>query len=332
MKKALLFLALFTFTLIGFNQYTFSTRTGTYSNLTGATSLTNGGTWDDPQLTIPIGFNFTLFDSTISTIFIEDYGLGADLTITDSESGIVPFLTPFISDIIDRGYNFTVGDTSTGGLSPISYKLTGTSGSRILKIEWKNVGFYSDIDDNGISIDYANFQLWLYEGSNNIEMHYGPSSVTQAILCYEGDLGTIVFLTPNYDFSTDDIGVGSYNIHGNPTSPTFSTISAFTGLNTMSSTIPNTRIYKFTKSTVASVNELNSKDFKLFPNPSNQFISISSDNESIINVNITDITGKQVESIFQDFKSIDLSGLNSGIYFAQIKTENGSTTKKFVKK
>ncbi|MDB4088086.1 hypothetical protein N9544_00525 [Flavobacteriales bacterium] len=160
MKKALLFLALFATTLIGFGQYTFSTRTGTYTNLTGATSLTNGGTWDDPQLTIPIGFNFTLFNSTISTIYIEDYGLGADLTITDTETGIVPFFTPFISDIIDRGYDFIVGDAATGGLSPISYKLSGISGSRILKIEWKNAGFYSDIDDNGISTDYVNFQLW----------------------------------------------------------------------------------------------------------------------------------------------------------------------------
>ncbi|MDB4088087.1 T9SS type A sorting domain-containing protein [Flavobacteriales bacterium] len=172
----------------------------------------------------------------------------------------------------------------------------------------------------------------VYEGSNNIEMHYGPSSVTQAVLCYDGDTGTMIYLSPNYDFSTDNIGAGSYNIYGNPTSPTFTPINTFLSIKTMSSTIPNTRIYKFTKSVAASLNELNSHDFDLYPNPSNQFVSITSDKQSIVSIIISDISGKQVKSIFQDFNSIDLSEINSGIYFAQIKTENGSITKKFVKK
>lgn len=332
MKKTTLLLSLLIGTAISFGQYSFSKTTGTYSDLSGSTSLTNGNTWDDDQFTIPLGFNFTYFDSTISTMYIEDYGLGAYLVTDPSETGIIPMLIPYGADITDRGWDDLTGPSS-GGLSPISYLLTGTTGSRILKVEWKNVGFYDDIDDNGISTDFTNFQLWLYEGTNNIEIHFGPNSITQPALSYSGETGSSVELITGFDFALDEYGANTITLEGIPTAPTVKVINTFDSLEFLNGTIPNGTIYKFTKTGgTVGVKENNAVQAQIYPNPALSLITITSDNESINSVVITDVNGRIVTEIPSNFQSIDVSGLDSGIYFAQINTYEGSVVKRFVKK
>ena len=42
---------------------------------------------------------------------------------------------------------------------------------------------------------------------------------------------------------------------------------------------------------------------------------------------------KHAETLFlQDNLSVDVSDLNSGVYFVKVKTENGETAKRFIKK
>ncbi|WP_298305852.1 T9SS sorting signal type C domain-containing protein [Flavobacterium sp.] len=61
----------------------------------------------------------------------------------------------------------------------VSYIITGTAPNRILKIDWlvrRSTGATSGLDGNNLP-----FQLWLYETTNVVEMHYGtfnPSSTT----------------------------------------------------------------------------------------------------------------------------------------------------------
>jgi hypothetical protein len=74
--------------------------------------------------------------------------------------------------------------------------------------------------------------------------------------------------------------------------------------------------------------ELNS--LKLFPNPSTGIITINT--ETSVNVNIVDVTGKVVfvaNNVTKD-KNIDLSGLQKGVYLAQISSENATTTEKII--
>ena len=47
-------------------------------------------------------------------------------------------------------------------------------GRRVLKIEWKNAGIYEEYYDDKVSNDYINFQLWLYEGTNDIGSQRPP--------------------------------------------------------------------------------------------------------------------------------------------------------------
>lgn len=50
-------------------SYDFSATTGSYSDLVASTTLNKGMTWDDPQFTIPIGFNFQYFNTTLNHIY-----------------------------------------------------------------------------------------------------------------------------------------------------------------------------------------------------------------------------------------------------------------------
>ncbi len=83
-----------------------------------------------------------------------------------------------------------------------------------------------------------------------------------------------------------------------------------------------------------SFNELN-KDFLVFPNPTNSIISISNtENVTINKISITDVNGRIVKADnFVNISNIELniSDLNNGLYFINIYSENGLTTKKIVK-
>jgi PKD repeat protein len=143
--------------------YAFTYSTGTYSDLTGATSLNNGQLWDDNDTLIPIGFTFELYDQTFDSIHISDlvwFQLNGDY-----------FIEAFFADFMDRG-------SGTGtSLSPKSFSLSGTAGNQILKIQWKNAGFLFEDLHAGTLNDSVNVQLWLYENASTVEIHVGPNSV-----------------------------------------------------------------------------------------------------------------------------------------------------------
>lgn len=78
-----------------------------------------------------------------------------------------------------------------------------------------------------------------------------------------------------------------------------------------------------------SVNEISkNNNFSIYPNPSLSTINIDF-NERFLSINIIDIQGKNVLQSKQ--KTIDINGLENGIYIVQIVTENGVLNSKFVK-
>lgn len=313
-------------------SYYFSQSAGPYADLTENTALTTSEVWDDPQLTIPIGFDFTFYDTTISTIYLDDWGYGAELSIDTSEIGTYGLLIPYGSDIMDRGYTFTAGG-ATASQSTISYKLEGSSGSRVLKIEWKNVGFYSEIEADDLSTDFTNFQLWLFEGSNNIEMHYGPNSITQPVLCYEGETGTYIGMFPQFDFDNEVPTEDGLELSGKPDNAVASTTSTIYE-NYMDGVIPNGTIYKFSMSP-ATVQEPQANQVRVdvHPNPAHDQITVSiSNSQKVQAVEIITTTGSVVLSTDSAFEPIDISELAVGVYLVNVSTENSVHTSKLMKK
>jgi PKD repeat protein len=82
-----------------------------------------------------------------------------------------------------------------------------------------------------------------------------------------------------------------------------------------------------------AVTNLNQKlvayDLKVIPNPAQQSISIVS-NKFISNISIVDMAGRMVIQSAEN-KNIDVSFLNSGIYFLQANSNNEIIRTKFVK-
>jgi hypothetical protein len=72
--------------------------------------------------------------------------------------------------------------------------------------------------------------------------------------------------------------------------------------------------------------------FNIYPNPANNKIYIYS-REIIEEINIYDIYGRRQQTTInsQQSLSIDVAGLNAGIYFIQINTVEGNIVKQFIK-
>jgi hypothetical protein len=281
-------------------QYAFSVSTGTYANLTNATSLNADSTWDDPLYAVPIGFPFKLFYHTITTLHFDPYGYGAEMSTSDGEVGVQSILIVYGTDLLDRGYDINLDESEQGkSKSPISYVVEGSSGSRIFKLEWQSAGFYGEADENGTQNDFANFQLWFYEGSNNKE-----------------------------------INKDGIVLRGNSSDPTV-IYSKEPYVDYLSSTPPDGTIYTFTRASVG-VEETNNRmfDLTLYPNPSKHSLNVETTLQStdIQQVVIQDVNGLVIYDNVQLERKINVESFASGMYFLQVTANNGSVvTKKFVK-
>ncbi|MBW2961425.1 hypothetical protein [Mesonia aestuariivivens] len=82
--------------------------------------------WDDPEYTIPIGFDFEIAGKVVSTIYITD-----DASISDdNDDNNYKVLLNVLSentDLVDRG-------SVNNSLSNISYVTEGSVGDRIFKL------------------------------------------------------------------------------------------------------------------------------------------------------------------------------------------------------
>lgn len=87
---------------------------------------------------------------------------------------------------------------------------------------------------------------------------------------------------------------------------------------------------------VLSINEIMSTQFNLYPNPSTDLISITTnENITIKQIDIYDLIGKLIDTqSFENKKEIQLNveNLNSGTYLLQLETNVGSIVKKILKK
>jgi hypothetical protein len=85
-------------------------------------------------------------------------------------------------------------------------------------------------------------------------------------------------------------------------------------------------------SAILSVEEENAFDYELFPNPTAEMLQINTDNNEVINqVIIRDMSGRIVQTT-SFTPQINVSDLENGTYLITLLTQEGQTTKTFVKK
>lgn len=81
-------------------------------------------------------------------------------------------------------------------------------------------------------------------------------------------------------------------------------------------------------SCVLGVNEVNEVTFSIYPNPTKDILQIAID-EPIKNVSIFTLQGRLVNQYKNS--TINISNLQTGLYFIEIETENGKGVQKFIK-
>ena len=167
--KQFLIAALLLMTLgLAKGQYTFQTTMNPYVELQNPISLDQGNEWGSSSYQVYFNFNFDILGQPHSALNVLPWG-GISFGGLGMKELFV-FHTPF------GGYWLRDKGEGTGStLSPVDYEITGSPGSQILKIQWKNAGFkqWFNVSDTA---DYVDFQIWLYEQGGRMDVRFGNSS------------------------------------------------------------------------------------------------------------------------------------------------------------
>lgn len=305
--------------------YEFSVLTETYTDLEGSTSLNNGQVWDDPEYIIPIGFDFNFFGNTSSTLFMTGVGAGFFFPV---ETDFAHILFPYSSDIIDAGY---ANDES---LSNISYITEGEPGSQIFKMEWNNCGFYNEVADLGVANNIVNLQMWLYEGSNDIEVRFGPNSIKSDGLVHDGFLTTL--FAEEVGMQQDTL-TSVFALQGDPQAPNVFASEDINELFTqtfLEEDPSNGTVYHFGSTFVSVEDEPAAREnWLVWPSVVTDQLNIQIDNDSPVQFVLHNLAGQQVvDQQLQDrLSTISLAHLPAGIYMVRLQQDLSVQTYKIVK-
>ena len=308
MKNYLLFFLLF-MSFDSYSQsYTFHHFLAEYQPLNpdSSQSINKGVLWDDDTtFSFPIGFTFHFVneDYTQMKILLGNSVFGSRYT------SFAPCAAVVMQDRADSGLS----------KSPISYRITGDSGSRILKVQWESAGFLYD------TASFANFQAWFYEGSNKIEARYGKSHVLGKLFQTQRG-GPQVGILAVSDSGTDSF---RYLLNGNPDTPMVKTIKD-DGPFSLTAMPRDSMVYVFEYSPMSGISLAHKNElFSFYPNPARDFLHISCNEKA--QITIRNMTGVIIYSDhFTGSKMIDVSSYPKGIYFVSVNTSNGCDVKKVV--
>jgi len=301
--------------------YNVTTFNDAYTPLTNATNLTNGIKWSDTsKFTIPLGFNFQMAGTTLTSIRFSESNL-----LLNGASGTQSGFGMLGCSLQDR--NFVSGTAA----SPIQYTLTGNAGARILKLEIKNAGFTTETDIYSTNEDFVNVQIWFYENTNMVEFRFGASSINhfQDYFLQKVPLGYIKNLNVEM-FSFEKF----YCLTGNPMSPAVDSTTSLTSPIGMTAYPPTGTVYRFKpkNSSTTAINEIEKVNLgNIYPVPAKETLYIDS---KASQYEIYSLTGNVVlkGKLSGNHDAVSLQGLSAGTYVIKLSNDKNQTdTRKFVK-
>ncbi len=182
-------LCVFTVTFGQLSTYTFSQNAGTYSDITGTSGeVILGTTANDEQVFFnttgtttftggvasgtgfSLGFNFSYNGATYTNFAVHTNGFIVLGTGTFNVPGITTGFTTPISGVWTGSTNAISAwskDLQGTATSSLSYVVTGSVGSRILTVQWKNYQRFS------VGGSFYNMQIKLFETTNVVQTVYG---------------------------------------------------------------------------------------------------------------------------------------------------------------
>lgn len=281
--------------------YTFTKTQATYADLSSDISLTQGQVWDDPDFKIPTGFIFPFWgNKMLDSILVLDFGV-----FTNMDEDTIIAMTG--ADLIDRGYDSGISQSS------ISYKLDGNPGARILKVQWKNVGFYGEYNDLNTTNWYANYQLWLHQ-DGTFEMRFGPVMIGDSSIAFDGDPGPIV----GYGYEMD-----AWFLTGNPASPILShfTLSNYGTLNGVPA---DGTLYRFTPGTIGITEHLPATMKFMNDEAGTSIVATEAVNINLMNIAGQSIIVKKLQG--GESLQVPVGSLPAGIYLLKSTTIQGAVS------
>jgi hypothetical protein len=314
-KSTLLTLALLAVSSVSYAQaYTFSQRNETYVDLESPDLLSDPVIpWLNEFWTIPIGFDFQLLGNTFNEVTVYS---GTTLYFSSSTLSEDMLFAGFSQAVVDKGLVLDSIFTQ----SPISIAREGEIGSRILKVEFKNLAFL-----NTDGTDSVNVQIWLYE-NGKLETHIGNNLISgpdtyNSINATGPVIGIISESTNEYYLLYES---GDQLICGVPGSD-------FSGL---SAEINTGTVFEFTPLSSSVTSDFDQK-MNISIDKTNQLIEVSGYDNNFDYI-ISDVTGRVIQAGQVSLKcgsvTIPYSIEQSGIYFLNVRTANeGSYTLKFYK-
>lgn len=311
MKKVLL--ALFVLTSVAsraqFDRYEFSRDNGTYTELSGAATVTDS--WQAGQAiyldlnNTPVRlFNQTYFVNNVSPIAL---GFGGFIAAENDTTGVA--VDGFLTNL-----------SSMDATSAISTILEPNGNDPILKVQWKNAH-----PDNGDATDFINFQIWIFTKSGDVEFHIGPNQVNDNI-AYGPDVDGPAFGVFLASETFEDV-YGTFFLDGNVANPFVNKDKVF---ETMQGTPENGTIYRFKNEYAAAhVAEMETIILSAYPNPFRSELQVVAPVRG--EVNLTDMLGRTVltQKVHAGKNILPSEGLPQGNYILHFTGERGQS---FVKK
>ena len=304
--------------------YQFSAFNEPYMPLQNPISLDQGLVWDDPEYTIPLPFEWVIFEDTLTEIILG--APGSQLSQNYYLEDTIDVVFPYFADIINVNDSIVV--------SPIAYEIVGNAPNRICKIQWSNVGFYDEWMNTGLAGNTLSFQFWIYETTHDMRIHFGPTFIKSANL-FQVFGFPCVMLIDELDFNTQTWS-GMWTLAGPADNPQVVSVSEFGPLGLdpsqlLSSDPQEGQVYSFQLPTPIGVSEQPSKNsLRLFPQPAKDQVSFYADAQDRITV-----WNAQGQVVMQYTASIglntlEISSLSDGLYYLQSTNDEKLPTKLLV--
>ncbi|HQO18283.1 MAG TPA: choice-of-anchor J domain-containing protein [Candidatus Cloacimonas sp.] len=154
------------------NEYSFSSTTGTFTEITGGTIHGSNTNDNECFLAIPIGFTFNFNEVDYTTISIATNGFIAmgDTVVTSN----LAISAPTGTNNIVAGLNRDLKSRDTGSLMSLC---SGTAPNRVFTVQWLHYRRAASATAN----DDFSFQIQLQENGNHICYVYGPFTAVTSV-------------------------------------------------------------------------------------------------------------------------------------------------------
>jgi hypothetical protein len=301
-------------------QYTVNTTSNPYQDLVNATSLNQGAVWANSSIyQIYFNFNFEINGQVYTALNVHAGGGLSFPGLGVKELFVVhsPFGGYFLQD---KG--------TTVSQSSISYTISGIVGQRILKIQWKDAGFVPNGTTPTNTADFMNYQIWLFEQDNHIEIRFGDNQFDRTTF---GQSASSSNHTLSIKLLHDDCN-NMLGLQGAANLPSYWFFNSCIPNYTFISGAPSSGVtYVFWPVIFTNINKIMEDAVRIYPNPTTKDIWIDAIPESfgLESISLHDITGKTVltkhtRGWTNTAIPLTLQNLPSGIYIVNLRGKNGT--------